>query len=950
MLTLAGKLNQIRTRVGGNYEKHDYPWGFVLPGDIHNGITMPGPEIRRILGELGFALTLNTGEAEIREALELLEKCLDAQGVLTREACAGAEQRLLPLRQAAREYRIIFAAHAHIDMNWMWSWQETVGITLSTFRTMLTLMDEYPDFTFSQSQASVYDIVEQYDPDMMEEIKRRIREGRWEVTASSWVETDKNMPCTESLLRHILYTKQYFETKWGIDPASLAIDFSPDTFGQSARIPEIDNYGGVKYLYHCRGLTERQVLYRYRSPSGQELLAYCEPFWYNGEVHPDLAQGAVELASACGGLKTLLFVYGVGDHGGGPTRRDIELIKEMQQWPVYPELHFGTFSEFFRAAETVQDKVPIVDREINFVATGCYTTQSRIKLGNRHSEAALLDAESLDAMGRLVTGKRYPHEKFVKAWQGVLFTHFHDIITGSCKQDSREYAMAHYSNAFALAQTVREKTALAIAALIDTSAIAADNSPGSRSEGGGAGFGFENFANPPNPERGRGKTRIYHVFNPGPQKRRGPVELTVWDWPGDIRRAELADCHGKLLPFQLLDKEPAGYWGHRYFRLIGELEVPAFGYTTVIFREAEMGARYPFYDSSASDFPRAGTPHGPVILENNLIRAEFDPATGNLSSLVDKETGVQQLAPGETAGLILNWAEKATNNAWETGRYLAREKVTNTVRMKPLTGNILRNGLEIEQKILNSTIKTEITLDRDARSLACKFSVTWNESADAYDKVPVLCWSLPLGAKPDAFCSDIPAGTTERQGQCQDIPGLSFTAALFGTRSLALVTDCKYGYRADEGNLGVTLINSSCSPDPFPERGEHVIHLWVSAGQGGPRQLIENAENLLRPLTIVSGKNHTGTLPLSQELIGIDAETSVVSSLGLTDDGALLLRFYETSGIKDTVGLSFFTEIKSAEFADPGGQGLKNGGVKTEGRKLSFEIAPYAIRGVRINI
>jgi hypothetical protein len=96
--------------------------------------------------------------------------------------------------------------------------------------------------------------------------------------------------------------------------------------------------------------------------------------------------------------------------------------------------------------------------------------------------------------------------------------------------------------------------------------------------------------------------------------------------------------------------------------------------------------------------------------------------------------------------------------------------------------------------------------------------------------------------------------------------------------------------------------------------------LWVSAGQGGPGQLIENAENLLRPLTIVSGKNHAGTLPLSQELIRIDAETTVVSSLGLTDDGDFLLRFYETSGIKDTVRLSFFTEIKSAEFADLGRQ------------------------------
>ncbi|MDR2537502.1 MAG: hypothetical protein LBC46_04265, partial [Treponema sp.] len=823
MITLAGRLYELKCGVGGNREKQRFEWSFGMPQELIYHVTMPGAAIRRILGELGFVVNLNEArnheyDREIGEALAVLEKSLSAHGILANDACAEAEQRLLPLKDAARQYTILCAAHAHIDMNWMWSWQETVAATLATFRTMLKMMDEYPDFRFSQSQASVYRIVEEYDPELMEDIKRRIREGRWEVSASAWVETDKNMPCTESLLRHIRLTKTYLESVWGVDPASLNIDFSPDTFGHSVNIPEIDNYGGVRYLYHCRGLTERRVLYRWQAPSGAELLAHCEPYWYNGGISADIALGVPEFAALAGGLSTSLIVYGVGDHGGGPTRRDIERIIEMRDWPVFPQVRFGTFAEYFRATETVRDKVPVLNGEINFFATGCYTTQSRIKLGNRHSEVALLDAEGLDAMSALLTGKRYPARKFEAAWQKVLFTHFHDIITGSCVRDSREHAMSLYSEALAVSGAAREKAALAIAAAIDTSMIEAEDDAGTQSEGAGAGYGLEYFSGSPNPERGRGKTRVYHVFNPSAHTRRETLEFTVWDWTYDLRRAELRDHAGNALAFQFLDTELQRYWDHQYIRFLAQVEVPAFGYTTVVFREAAMGNTYPYYSHV---FPRSEAAHGPITLENAFLKAEFDPQTGNLCSLIDKTSGEEKLARDKTAGLVLSRAEKASNNAWQTGRYLGRECLTPT-RIRPLTGNLLRNGLEVEGTLLGSSVKTQITLDADARALAYRFNITWNEAADAHKNVPILRFCLPLAREPEAYQSDVPAGVLNRHGAYQDIPGLQYTAALFGNdrngvtgeNALALITDCKYGYRGCEAELSATLINTASSPDP----------------------------------------------------------------------------------------------------------------------------------------
>ncbi|MDO8685283.1 MAG: hypothetical protein Q7J78_01275, partial [Clostridiales bacterium] len=188
----------------------------------------------RVLSQLGYAVKLskvNGGKFDglIGNAVKFLAGCYVEEGTVTKDAASKTEEMIQELTAAAKSFKMICTAHAHIDMNWMWGFAETVAITLDTFRTMLNLMKEYPEYRFSQSQASVYKIVEEYDPVMLEEIKARVREGRWEVTASTWVETDKNMPNGESLSRHILYTRKYLAKLLDLDPDTLNIDFEPDT-------------------------------------------------------------------------------------------------------------------------------------------------------------------------------------------------------------------------------------------------------------------------------------------------------------------------------------------------------------------------------------------------------------------------------------------------------------------------------------------------------------------------------------------------------------------------------------------------------------------------------------------------------------------------------------------------------------------------------------------------
>ena len=926
---------QLKTAIGGNREQLHYEESFGLPPEEQLYITVPNKHNKRLISQLEFAIRLNeenngSFDAPIRAAMDHLNAAMEHDGVLTRSTCEAAESLMLPCRDAAKEYKLILAGHAHIDMDWMWSYHETVALTLSTFRTVLNLMNQYPEFCFSQSQASVYKMVEEYDPDMMQEIQARIREGRWEVTASAWVECDKNMPSTESLLRHIQYTRNYLSETWGLDPDSLEVDFSPDTFGHSAFIPEIDAFGGVKYMYHCRALDGEPSLYRWRAPSGKELLVYREQYWYNSGIVPKIGLGLIDISRTCGGFKTGLIVYGVGDHGGGPTRRDIENAIEMQSWPIWPTVKFGTLREFYQEAESVRDKLPLIDRELNFVFAGCYTTQTRIKRANRKAEAILGDAEKWLAF----SGAKFRQDKHAEAWQNVLYTHFHDILTGSCVQDSRENAMGQFSRAFAYAHTQFRKGVEAIAANIDTSSIPLDSDIAlTQSEGAGGAYnmgpnlciqrpdglgfniGFNNGV--PNPERGCGKTRIFHIFNPVTTSRRCVTEITVWDWVGDLRRIRFTDTRGNVLRHQLVDKSLQWYWDHRYIRILVEAEVPAMGYTTVIMEEAEA-TDYKVYRQPEL---RSEYPFDNMVLENEFLRAEFHRASGCLISLKNKENGEEFIQEGSCASLNVVTMERRTNNAWKIGRYLKTEQLTQPVSIIDQTAGELQTGFTAEYHWGMSKMKVTPMLNAGEKALRFCIEAEWNEVTGP-DTAPLLTFGVPQSFETHRYLCDVPGGAIYRSPQHTDMPCLQFCAAIKDNGSaLALIPDSKYGYRADGKNLAVSLINTSNNPDPFPDRGLHTINIAIAVSHDDAKVLEDTATMLNHPTYFMSNNSHGGSLPTEQSYLDFRASSTVLSAVLPTGESTVI-RYYENSGKADKLTLRFHKAPVSAATTDLNGNAV----------------------------
>ena len=969
MSTLAEKFIRLKTSVGGNRQKKSFEFTMGAPLEEKAGITRPSRANVRILSELEFVLHLseeNAGafDAPLTEALDFLLSRIAEEGVLTNRACEEAEALLAPAEAAAKEYQLILASHAHIDMNWMWSFNETVAVTLATFRSILNIMNEYPDFCFSQSQASVYKIVEEYDPAMMEEIKARIAEGRWEVTATAWVECDKNMPSGESLLRHIEYTKKYLKEVWGVK--RLDIDFSPDTFGHSANVPEIDAYGDVKYYYHCRGNARKQNLYRYRALSGKEVLVYREPFWYNSGIIPEIGTSLIEMSRLSGGLKTGLIVYGVGDHGGGPTRRDVERALEMMSWRIFPRIRFGTLHEFFDTAMSVWEKLPVVTEEMNFIFQGCYSTQSRIKRGNRRMEAALFDAESIGALSGRFAHFPYAKEQLTGAWQNVLFTHFHDIITGSCVRDSREWAMGLYQRTAAVTNTQIQNAMREVALKIDTSGIPVDiDAYNSQSEGAGTGYGIENFVGVPSTERGSGRTRIFHVFNTLPFARKECVELAVFDWTGDLCRIGMKDADGNAIPFQLLD-ENHNYWDHQVFRVLAEVKAPALGYTTVVLYEKEAEEVPVLMHEIRRD--RIGKADVDPLLENERIAVRIDAGSGRIVSMVDKASGAEMIKAGESAGFTYVESEKPKElGAWTIGRHIRELPVDHCVSLEVTEGG-LRQSVKVRYAVQESRLEAEYTLDAGDPVVKIAVRVDWLGHGNDRDYVPLLNYRIPLAYETREYLYDIPAGAVVRKEMPADVPGLKYGLALRksrenaadpGTGSYAgpaaeapcaiLISDSKYGYRGNENALALTLINSAVEPDPYPELGIHNITLFAGVCPPEEKTAEDLAVRVNHAMFYQPGNCRKGSLPLNKSLFAEDSEGVVISAVLPEEDGSILVRGYETKGQDGVMALAFTDEVEKAEAVKLSGEVLP-GKVKVEGKRVTLKMAPNTIAAVRVRL
>jgi alpha-mannosidase len=633
----------------------------------------------------------------------------------------------------------------------------------------------------------------------------------------------------------------------------------------------------------------------------------------------------------------------------------------MDTWPVFPRVRFGTFAEYFALAEKVRDHLPVVNTELNPVFTGCYTTQTRIKAANRTAEGRLAEAEAFSGVAALAAGGHYRADVFAEAWKKVLFNQFHDILPGSGTVDTREYARGQFQEAMASATTEQTLALRRIAAHIGSADLAEpaaepaaprDESRGSTSEGAGVGWGIDDFRVAA-VERGRGRTRIFHVFNPLAHERSGVAELVVWDWDGEPGRLVVKDAAGAVLPHQLLPAEPrfffrpGEYWGHRYHRVIVRVQVPALGYATCTLSEAVPAE----LDLPVPRDPRVERLDA-FVLENERLRAEFDTVTCILRSLVDTSSGEEVLGPPGAGFRRVDEDDSRGMTAWTVGRWMSVRSIHDGVRVAPqgLVKGPVRQSLRYEIAFDASKLKVEVSLDAGSPVLRWCVACDWLEVGRKGVGVPQLNFHLPLAFACRSYRCDAPFATVERAPAAQDMPATSWAAVSSrkaGRHAVMLVAGQKHGFRCADDSLSLTLIRSSYDPDPFPELGVHRFDFAVRIGEGGsPAGLVRAAAEYLHGFSVVSAAPRAGTLPKAQGFVQLETGSVVLAAVKMAEDGGrrLVLRLCETDGKEAIAVLRFFRAPSAAWLSDLNECRLEVGpAVRVDGPAVSVPVAPHTV-------
>lgn len=890
-----------------------------------------GWEIKRFKYEVNFALRLakafpeNKREWErlIEEAVRLVVENLgkrDLKGLIEE-----AEGILSPIGEVAKTFTIHYVGHAHIDMNWLWDWPETVNTAYKTFTTAMRLMEEFPDFRFSQSQASVYSAMEKYSPETFEMIKKKVEDGQWEVTANFWVEGDKNLASGEALIRHILYTKRYFREKFGFPFDKVKIDWEPDTFGHHWMHPQILKRSGITRYYFCRGGKGERIFW-WSAPDGSKVLAWDDSkLWYLGPVKPEDVVEAIELYEKTG-MRDYMIVYGVGDHGGGPTRKDLQLIQEMKGWKIFPKVKCSTTDEFFSIAERYGDRFPVINDELNFVFRGCYTSQSNIKEANRKAENLLTSAEVMALLSLRLTGKSPPKGLLEEAWIYTLFNQFHDILPGSGIPDTYRYAQGLFQNAKASGDMTRELSLKAIVEEIDTEVDY------------------------------KVKSVPIVVFNPLPWKRTDVLTVDIYDAFEEKDNLSLVDEKGKIIPVQY--KEYSFFQKALRTVFVAE-DVPGYGYKTYYLRysgESTTGGvtiRDNFTGQVTESGVRASSAY---TLENQFYRVTVNAGLGAVTSIVEKSTGKEILPKNGKAGLLQILYEAVHSmSAWEIGQIVKTVDLDSGATLEVLESGPSRAVVRSRRKYNDSEFVLDVILNDRVPRIDFRLEIFWLERGGKDVGVPMLKVLFPVNITQGKARFDIPFGSIERVPDGSEVPSQKWVDLTGVDPSgdklgITLLNTSKYGFDVTENSIRMTILRSSYEPDPMPERGryEFTFSLYPHIGELKPSRLIRLGNEFNYPLIPYVTEIHKGRLDKSMEIITVEPENVIVSIMKRAEDNEdTILRLYETDGLEVQAKINI--NIPSSSFVETD---LLEQPIGREnpviGKTIQVTLRPYEIKTLRI--
>ncbi|NJR49377.1 MAG: alpha-mannosidase [Leptolyngbyaceae cyanobacterium CSU_1_3] len=803
------------------------------------------------------------------------------------QALLKMRDRLQAWSDRLKQHTIFLVGHAHLDMAWLWPIDETWNAAERTFTSVLNLQKEFPELTFCHSTPALYEWMEQNRPDLFTQIQQQVKAGKWEIVAGMWIEPELNLISGESIARHILYGQRYCQEKFG---AVSRIAWLPDTFGFCWQLPQLLKQGGIDYF-----VTQKlrwndttkfpHEIFEWRSPDGSEILSLMSAPIGEGIDPIKMAAYAWDWTAKTG-IFEALWLPGVGDHGGGPTRDMLEIARRWQMSPFFPRLEFTTVETFLdrlnpNIQNTEQTSLPSWNDELYLeFHRGCYTTHADQKQHNRTCEKTLYQAELFASLATLITGNAYPKIELETAWKKVLLNQFHDILPGSSISQVFVDANREWETAEQIASEVKHQSLKAIASQISF---------------------------PPSPHP---KAKAIVVFNALNWQRSQVV--TIFDDQDQHKNWQVYNPEG-----QLIETECQYYiQPQKTFSLTSFLaNIPAIGFRCFWLTPCEGTCE----ETCEETVSQNHSSREPYTLENVFLRVKIDPKTGNLSSIFDK-INQREILRGAGNQLQAFRDEGQYWDAWNIDPNYQNHPLPSAkiLHIEPATHDNFQSRLSIQRKIGQSVFSESYSLKKDSAVLQVSTSVDWQE------RHVLVKAAFPLNLEADTATYEMSSGAIQRTTQPKDdrdkakweVAALGWADLSEADYGVSILSDCKHGYDCQSDRLRLTLLRGAEFPDPAADRGRHTFTyaIYPHAGSWQAAQTVHKSYELNQPLEVLQlDRPHPqGTLAPTASLLALQPKNLILSAFKPSEENpdVYILRCYECHGEATELKLASDLEIR----------------------------------------
>ncbi|MFN8505427.1 alpha-mannosidase [Kouleothrix sp.] len=863
---------------------------------------------------------------------------------------------------------LVATGHAHLDVAWLWPLWRTRQKVAHTVATALQLMERYPEYHFSMSQPQVYAFLKEDDPELYARLKARVAEGRFEPVGMMWLEPDCNVTSGESLVRQLVHGARFFNAEFGEQPHVVWL---PDVFGYSAALPQLMRGCGISCFMTTK-ISWNQFnrmpndTFRWRGIDGSEVLAHFVTATDSPVKHVSEAQFYTYNAMMTGGEvfgtwnhyrqkainPELLYVYGHGDGGGGPTEGMLEAARVLASVPNFPQVRPGRVDAFFaRLYERVWDdpRLPTWVGELYLeFHRGTYTSQARVKQANRANELRLREAEWLNAWAvSLGAADRQPD--LDAAWRLILLNQFHDILPGSSIAQVYVDSLAQHDHARQIADDVRASAcafllAHATAAPEDTSPalpVVWNSLPWPRDECVAVPAAL--LPHPPataqrvtSPEGEPYILLPVHVPPSSATPLDSALALAETAAPPAETAASPADAP---VPPAETTAPPA--------------ETAAQPPETTL-SPAETAAQPP-----ATTAPRAHAAAHPAAplrvthstLANDLLHLQLDHH-GEIVSLVDRRAGRELVLPGHTLNQLVAYEDRPLRwDAWDIDLFYEEkpDPVRDILAWEVSETGPLRASITITRRLGASTIRQRLSLWRASPRLDIHTTVDWHE------RQTLLRARFPLQLNATRATCEIQFGAVERpthRNTAWDVARFEVCAQRWvdvaeGDYGVALLNDGKYGHSLQGSTLGLSLLKGAVFPDPDADRGRHAFtySLLPHAGDWRAAQVERRAYELNVPLWVAGAVRAPAAGP--GWFVRCAAGNVVVETVKVADDGeGIIVRLYEAHNTRGEIVLEFGRAVARADETDLRERPLAP--LAVEGSRVRLAVRPCEVKTLRV--